>query len=528
VRVPRPPSRRAVAAFGSGAIFAASSPPIDLPVGILVGLALFAWSLDDHQHPGGRVGFRRGWLFGFGANLVALRFVPEVLARFTPLPWVANWTALVLLSAAQALPWAIGAGVARALARRVHELPSFLSFALAVYVATFVPAIFPWTPAGGLATWPALLQLSDVVGERGTSFVVALAWGLVAEAATRFARRKGTDTSFGLAAKQAAAPLLLGLAITGGLAAMGALRMAEIEALRTAAPKARVALVQPGFDASDRWEASRAAMMSDRLTALTKSAEKRGADLVVWPESAYPYSLPATTRRDPGGERAVLREGVHGPVLTGAYMKGDGAGYNSAILVTPDGAIGKPYHKRHLLWFGETVPLADTFPWLARAFARGTGLSPGHEGVVFETNRIRGAVLNCYEDTLPIAGREAMEGRPNLLVNITNDAWFTGSAEGELHLHLSVLRAIEMRRDLVRAVNQGPTSFVDATGRIRARYADPMPATLPVEPALLETEPTLYARAGDAPLLLLVAAAIVVPHARRRRAQKNASSAAPS
>ena len=98
---------------------------------------------------------------------------------------------------------------------------------------------------------------------------------------------------------------------------------------------------------------------------------------------------------------------------------------------------------------------------------------------MFVAGPIRAAVLNCYEDTLPAAGREAMERSPNLLVNVTNDAWFAGSAEGELHLRLAVLRAIETRRDLVRAVNQGPTTFVDAAGRVRARYDLPMPGTLP-------------------------------------------------
>jgi apolipoprotein N-acyltransferase len=142
--------------------------------------------------------------------------------------------------------------------------------------------------------------------------------------------------------------------------------------------------------------------------------------------------------------------------------------------------------------------------------------------VVFESGPIRAAVLNCYEDTLPEAGREAMEGSPNLLVNITNDAWFAGSAEGELHLRLAVLRAIETRRDLVRAVNQGPTSFVDAAGRVRARYDLPMPGTLPTLPALLATPPTFYARFGDLPLLLLATASVLVPLARARRRSASA------
>jgi apolipoprotein N-acyltransferase len=244
------------------------------------------------------------------------------------------------------------------------------------------------------------------------------------------------------------------------------------------------------------------------------SAEAAGAELTVWPESAYPYPLVHGTRRSPSGHRAVLQNGVHGPVLTGAYLtKERGIGTNAALLVRPDGTIERPYDKRHLLWFGETVPLADVFPVLREVFARGTGLEAGTESVLFESGKVRASVLNCYEDTLPIAGREAMSVGPNLLVNVTNDAWFSGSAEGELHLRLATLRAIELRRDLVRAVNRGPTTWVDAAGKLVARReaaAGAGPLVLFADAALLDGPRTLYARFGDAPFALLLAAALVL------------------
>jgi apolipoprotein N-acyltransferase len=522
----REPTLRAVLALGSGVVFAASTPPIDFRAGILVGLLGFALALE--ALPAGsrtRAGAAYGWLFGLGANLVALRFVPEVVMRFTPLPGVAAWTALLLLSAAQALPWAAGGAVAHTLARprAAHGsplAPPWLAFGLGVYVATFIPSVFPWTPSGGLAPWPALLQTAELIGERGTSFLFAIATGLAAHAVVRFRASRE--------ARAAAAPLALSLAVVGVMLGWGALRIAAVDRARDAAPHARVALVQPGFEASDRWEASRASMMIERLSTLTKNAELHGAELTVWPESAYPFTLPHATRTSPLGARAVLQGGAHGPVLTGAYMSGaKGLGYNSAILASSDGALSPPYDKRHLLWFGETVPLSDWFPWLRKVFSKGTGLAAGHESVVFVAGAIRAAVLNCYEDTLPEAGREAMEASPNLLVNVTNDAWFAGSAEGELHLRLSVLRAIEMRRDLVRAVNKGPTTFVDATGRVRARYDLPIPGTLQTTPALLEGPPTLFARFGDSPLVLLAIASVLAPWATKRRGRRLPKEGAP-
>lgn len=504
---------RALLALGSGVVFAATSPPIDLHAGVLLGLVGYAVALDGRA-PGApdrlRYGGAYGWLFGLGANLVALRFVPEVVMRFTPLPALAAVAALVLLAAAQAVPWAAGALVTDVLARRGPRLPPWVAYAVGVYVATFVPAVFPWTPAGGLTPWPALVQTADVVGERGVSFLIALAAGLVAHAIGR-AREERSP-------RAAVPPLLLSLAVVAFLLGYGTVRMAAVDRAREAAPHARVTLVQPGFEASERWDEDRAERMIDRVTVLTKGAELRGSELTVWPESAYPFTLAHAARRSPVGGHAILQVGVRGPVITGAYMAGaKGIGYNSAVLATDDGAVSPPYDKRHLLWFGETVPLSETFPWLRRVFAKGTGLAPGHESVVFVTGPVRAAVLNCYEDTLPEAGREAMEMSPNLLINITNDAWFVGSAEGELHLRLAVLRAVETRRDLVRAVNRGPTSFVDASGRVRARYDLDMPGTLATSPALLATPPTLFVRAGDLPLVLLVLAAVALPLFRTRR-----------
>ena len=517
---------RALAALASGVVFAASTPPTNLHAGILVGLVGFALALENAGRM--RVAAACGWFFGIGANLVALRFVPEVVMRYTPLGAIAAWAALLLLAAGQALPWAAAGAIASRLARpRVNGArplsPPWLAYALGVYVATFLPAVFPWTPAGGLTPWPVTVQTAELVGERGTSFLFAIAAGLVAHAVGPFVRSGPRHSRRALSAF-----LGIGATVLVVMFAWGALRMHQIEAAREAAPHVKVTLVQPGFDAGDRWEATRASMMMDRLSTLTKSAEQRGAELTVWPESAYPYTLSVGTRTSPYGSRAVLQSGVHGPVLTGAYMAGGpGVGYNSAILATTDGALSAPYHKRHLLVFGEAVPFAEWFPWLKKVFAKGTGLSPGRESVVFTAGPIHAAVLNCYEDTLPEAGREAMERAPNLLVNITNDAWFAGSAEGELHLRLAILRAIETRRDLVRAVNQGPTTFVDAAGRVRSRYDLPMPGTLSTSPALLEGPPTLYARFGDLPLLLLALGSVLGPFvATKRRERRSPEEAA--
>jgi apolipoprotein N-acyltransferase len=154
-------------------------------------------------------------------------------------------------------------------------------------------------------------------------------------------------------------------------------------------------------------------------------------------------------------------------------------------------------------------------------FQRSGGLIPGAELRALTTKlasgvELRIGVLNCYEDTLPDLGRRiARELNPNLLVNVTNDAWFIGTAEPELHLRLSVMRSIELRRDLVRSVNLGVTAWIDARGQIRAQQASSKPSALIVQPQWRSTPATVYARFGDLPLLLLLAAAACGPWLRR-------------
>jgi apolipoprotein N-acyltransferase len=297
-------------------------------------------------------------------------------------------------------------------------------------------------------------------------------------------------------------PAYLAAGLLGASLLYGMVRIHQVDALRATAPKASVGLVVAGIEATERWEPLKALGIIGRLTELTKQVEAEGTDFVVWPEAAYPFTLQRTSRQLPRGGPAIVQPGVRGPVLTGAILTGSQGKYNSALVCGADGALSEPYDKMHLMWFGEAVPFADEIPWLRKAFARGVGLRAGERQIALQAATARVAVLNCLEDILPAAGREAMEVHPNLLVNLTNDAWFAGTAESSYHFLLSRLRAIETRRDLLRAVNYGPTAWIDANGRIVSEISGDAPGVLHAEPALLEAPITPYARWGEWPLLV--------------------------
>jgi apolipoprotein N-acyltransferase len=493
------------------------APPFDAWPFVWLGLGAFAWLLaggvDVGASPLRRAfdGGARGLLFGTTANAIVLGFVPQVVARFTPLPWSVGLLALLLLSMAEGLRWVGAAMATRWLVRR--GVPLWLAFTVGVWVGTFVPVVFPWNPGGGLSPWPVFVQLAELVGERGVTALLAAAAGLGAEAVA-LAR--------GGARRRAALVAGIALLLPALTALEGWLRLRHLDAELASAPHAKVALVQPSTEARERWDPTLAPAIVDKLAAITRHAEARHVDLTVWPEAAYPFALAANAKHDLWGPFAILQPGVRGPVLTGAMMELRGEGsYNSALVCSEGGELSAPYHKQHLLWFGETVPFADVSPWVRRTFSRGTGILPGEKQVLQRAGPIRAAVLNCFEDILPGAAREAMAaegGPPNLLVNVTNDAWFFGSSESELHLRMAALRAVETRRDLVRAVNRGPTSWVDAGGRVRARYDLDVPGFVVAEPALLEWAPTPYARFGDWPVAAVLAAAAALAVRRARRA----------
>jgi apolipoprotein N-acyltransferase len=506
-------SVRLVACAMCGALMATATPPMNVYPMAWLGMVPLAWMLDDLPARASNAsklrlamrGGLHGFVFGLGTNIVALRFIAPVVARFTPLPAWTGALALLALAAFEATRWVCAAVLYGWLVR--GGVPRPVAFAIGVFGGTFVPTMIPWTVACGVCPWPATVQLAELFGERGVALLMALEAALVASGVKHMSLH---------ANRSAARALGLAATLVGSTLVYGAIRIRQIDVQRVASANATVALVEPAVEASLRWDESRAHDILARLTELTLRAESDGVDLVIWPEAAYPFHMEHVSRHSPTGEQAILQPGVRGPVLTGLIMTGGLGKYNSTVVATRDGMVSEPYDKVHLMWFGEAVPFGDRIPWLRETFSRGRGLRAGERGVPLEAGPVRAAVLNCLEDILPEAGREAMRLSPNLLVNVTNDAWFEDSAESEYHLLLARLRSVELRRDLVRAVNFGPTTWVDAAGRVLARIPPDRPGVLKVRPALLAGPPTAYARWGDLPLALVTGAYAMIRAARRK------------
>jgi len=278
----------------------------------------------------------------------------------------------------------------------------------------------------------------------------------------------------------------------------------------------------------------------------------RPLDLVIWPETMFrsslvsfdpDYRLPSEIGRTTEEiaayglqDLASLVERLETPVLVGVdrYHIASAAApgvdalplrYNSAAVVGRDGKIIGTYDKIHRVMFGEYIPFARRLPFLYRLTPLTGGIEPGSDPAGLKLDDVVYAPNICYETAIPHVIRRqvaALAGRnesPDVLVNLTNDAWYWGSSELDMHLACGVFRAVEARHPLVIAANGGISAWIDHLGRIRAQ-SPRQKADVLIADVELSTMQSRYIQHGDwfaaACLTCCIALAIVGWRSRQR------------
>ena len=410
---------------------------------------LFCWLLEQEPASPKR-GFLLGWACGTFANGIVFYWVVGLLRAFAGFPLVAAVPTASLLWLAQGLSVGLVGWVVET-SRRSGVPIWFAMPASTIVIFSWIPTIFPWDPSAGLVGWVEWVQMAELGGIPLLNFAMAL-FGAAAYAAMH---------QSGLQRR-----LLIAAACTSMIAPWfyGSIRIEQIRAERAGATLLNVGVVQPNVPIELKGDARLAAGHLRLLRRMTRHLEQNGADVVVWPESAFPYPFERGARFDYSDARAILTQGVRGPILTGALTRrGRCDRWNSVVALDRHGAIQGISDKVQLMHFGETIPLWDVLPPLQERFPCG-GIRPGARPQTLALEGIRYGVLNCYEDVLAQHARTVAADTPDLLVNVTNDAWFGDTREPHLHELVSRLRAVETRRDLVRAVNTGVSSHIAATG----------------------------------------------------------------
>lgn len=234
----------------------------------------------------------------------------------------------------------------------------------------------------------------------------------------------------------------------------------------------RVAVVQGNFWQDVMWSPEYSGDSLAVYESLSDEAVRRGAELIVWPESAIPGFLEMDAPVESGVKQYAQRNAV--PLLLGAKravraeQTDDWQLYNSAYFISDQGQIADRYDKMHLAPFGEYVPLRNLFPFLNMIVPPMADFSPGDRRTIFNLNGTRFGVLICFETVFPDLARALARDDTDFLITITNVAWYGRSAAAFQDLAMCIFRAVENRMWLVRAANSGISCFIDPSGALNS------------------------------------------------------------
>lgn len=259
------------------------------------------------------------------------------------------------------------------------------------------------------------------------------------------------------------------------------------------------AVAQGNISSHEKWEDSTTFRMMDVYEDLTQKAAADGAELVIWPETTITVAL----NRSRAMKNFVTRVAKENQItlIVGALYEDETGEYNSLFLIESDGTISEQrYNKRHLVPFGEYVPLRKLvsvlIPPLAELSALELELTPGEDSALLETAWGKVGSMICFDSIYEMLGIQSVRDGAELMVISSNDSWFKDSKAIYQHQIQAQFRAIEQGKYLLRSANTGISTILTPTGEILSRI-DPLVEGYLVEQVSIRTRDTLYSVIGN-------------------------------
>lgn len=465
----------------SGLLCALAFPPFNLAPLVGCFLIPLLWAVEGKT-------IAQGFKLGFFAALcyfsVLLWWLVPTLARFGAMEvWIAA-PIIGLLVLYLALFWAIWVVFWIFLQRNISaRWLIFLSASACWGVLEWCREIFfsgfPWgNPIYALSEFSVLLQLLEFIGIHGLVAVLILLNLLIYHAILLFRAARIRD---GLLLSS------VSFALIGVFALYGTWRVETIRAEDEKAPSIPVAVLQGSFPMDVKWRPEFQEETVDRYTQLARNAlnemqrngmlsygDNKILPLIVMPETAAPFYF---QELGPAAQRLLYSAyDLNIWMLFGslAYVPAPDGGkgmlgqLNSAYLIDSQPRVLGRYDKRHLVPFGEYMPLDGNLEWLREIFPTAGDFLPGvPDNIVLKANGLRMGVLICFESIFPELSAEMTRAGARVLAVITNDAWFGRTGAPYQHEAMSVFRAIETRRWLLMSANTGVSSiFTPWGGRV--------------------------------------------------------------
>lgn len=379
------------------------------------------------------------------------------------------------------------------------------------YLRTFLITGFPW----GLLGYTQykhlhLIQIIDIFGVYGMSFVIVFANVVIYFLLLHV---KGLAWQGKTVSRRMLIVSMSLLAAVGVLVwTYGHIRLKSVDRMIADAETIKVAVIQGNIEQSDKWDLEYRKDIISTYIRLSKQAMSYHPDLIVWPETATPFYFKYNKKLTEMVLQGIRSTGTHFIVgsPTVEFKESENRYYNSAYLITPDGKVAGRYDKTHLVPFGEYVPLRKWLPFINHMVAQVGGFKSGQTGNTLKWHPADIGVQICYEVIFPGLASEMVANNSELIVNITNDAWFGKTSAPYQHFSMAVFRAIENRRSLVRAANTGISGFIDPAGRIIDKSAlfkeDAMVRSVPV----IRNYTSFYTQHGDVLVLMSFIATMII------------------
>ncbi len=379
--------------------------------------------------------FLDGWLAGFVFWFSVCYWIQFVLEVHADMGVWGSWPTFALFAVLKGLHMAIFAALAGFLIGRWWGIPAIAALWTGLE-RTHGELGFTWLQLGNAGIdMPVPIRLAPFLGVYGLSFVFAM---LACAVALVILRRNRIELAW-----------LLALPLIFLLPAAPAPAKGDQHAL----------VVQPNIDPELQWTTNILAREERELAILSHAP---GPHFIIWPEVPAPF-YPSDAQFRQYVENLARSENSYF-LFGGVAYNSARAPLNSAFLYNPEGQMVDRYDKINLVPFGEFVP--SVFGWVNRVTKEAGDFAPGSRIVEFPVAGHKIGVFICYESAFPDLVRKFAAGGAQVLVNLSNDAYFGHSAAREQHLELVRMRAAENRRWILRATNDGITVSVDPAGRI--------------------------------------------------------------
>jgi apolipoprotein N-acyltransferase len=414
------------------------------------------------------------YLQGFASYVVQLYWIPIPLHDFADVRMEFAIFPMLLLAGIVAIDTAVAIWAGEFVARRTR-IPAVITMPVAwtavEWIRTYFPIGFPWNLLGYTAYRNLeLIQFAEFTGVYGVSALIVFFNAVVYVVMFR----RGGNRLQAVSLSTLTALMIV-------LVAFGAWRIRNLKNAPSTGTF-KVAMVQGNIPQSLKWDPKFLPQSYGVYQDETADAAKRGADLIVWPEAAAAFlfqpddQYPAELAGDAAYRTALLTlaKNMGKPILFGApaLARDDGrlGFHNRAYLVSDHGEVLAHYDKIELVPFGEYVPARALLGFFVNRVVEGFGdMIPGKDQTMFEFKGAKLGILICYESIFPDFTRREVNLGADVLVNITNDAWYGESSAPYQVLAMAALRSIETKVPMVRAANTGFSALIEPSGRITER-----------------------------------------------------------